>query len=93
LFEIGALHFKKPDFDAFPCLRLAVEAAVRGGNRCAVVNGANEAAFAAFLAGKIPFGRIGACIETALSRVPYSEIHSVDDVLDADAQARAAAGF
>ena len=40
----GALSFSKPDYDAFPCLKLAMECAAKGGNACAVMNGANEAA-------------------------------------------------
>ena len=39
----GALTFAKPDLDAFPCLKLAMECASKGGNSCAVMNGANEA--------------------------------------------------
>ena len=58
LLSCPPLTFHAPDYDAFPCLPLALEAAKRGGVATAVLNGANEAAVALFLAGEIPFGAI-----------------------------------
>src|SRR5215211_5948296 len=51
LVELGALTFEAPDLDAFPCLRLAREAAEAGGTAPCVLNAANEVAVHAFLAG------------------------------------------
>ncbi len=88
--RLTALHFGRPDTQAFPCLRLAMEAAQRGGNRAAVVNGANEVAVARFLRGEIPFGRIPELVELALDTVPYAPIATLSDVLEADQAAREA---
>ena len=55
LFEVQTLHFYPPDPERFPCLRLAFEAARRGGTMPAVLNAANEIAVQAFLDGVIPF--------------------------------------
>jgi 1-deoxy-D-xylulose-5-phosphate reductoisomerase len=91
LFRIGTLSFERPDFERFPCLRLAYEALKRGGNAPAVLNAANEVAVASFLAGKLPFTRIAPVIEAALAEVPQTDISSLADVLAADAAGRAAA--
>ena len=55
LWEQGNLTFFPPDGEAFPCLELCREALRRGGLVPAAVNGANEAAVALFLEGKIRF--------------------------------------
>ena len=49
------LRFEPPDFERFGALRLGLEAAAAGGTAGAVLNGANEAAVAAFLDGRLPF--------------------------------------
>ena len=51
----GPLTFSHPDLEAFPCLRLAMDAAKQGGTACPVMNGANEEAVAKFLADEIGF--------------------------------------
>lgn len=89
---LTAIHFGRPDLQAFPCLRLAIEAAQCGGNRPAVVNGANEVAVARFLRDEIPFGRIPELVELALDAVPNAPIAALSDVLDADQAAREALG-
>jgi 1-deoxy-D-xylulose-5-phosphate reductoisomerase len=88
--RLAALHFGRPDTEAFPCLRLAIEAAQHGGNRPAVINGANEVAVARFLRGEIPFGRIPELVEFALSAIRPAPISTLTDVLDADRAAREA---
>ena len=69
LAALGALDFEAPDLDAFPCLRLAREAAVAGGTAPCVLNAANEVAVHAFLSGRLPFMGIPAVIEQTLERV------------------------
>ena len=86
------LTFHAPDYDAFPCLSLALEAAKTGGTTTAVLNGANEAAVGLFLAGKIPFGDIAKRVERALAGVPVVQAPTLEDVLAADEAARALAG-
>ncbi len=88
---MGALQFESPDFARFPCLGLAYRALEAGGNAPAVLNAANEIAVASFLAGRLTFARIADVVEEVLARVPASRVRTLDDVLEADAQARAAA--
>lgn len=86
--KLTALHFGKPDTNAFPCLQYAIDAAQIGGNRAVVVNGANEVAVARFLRDEIPFGKIDELIQSAITWVPYSAISTLDDVFAADTAAR-----
>lgn len=86
------LTFYAPDYDAFPCLSLALEAAKTGGTATAVLNGANEAAVGLFLEGKIPFGDIAKRVERALAGVPVVQSPTLEEVLAADWAARELAG-
>lgn len=86
----GPLDFCDPDLDAFPCLRLAIDAARRGGTACAVLNGANEAAVALYLADRIGFYDIPRLVETALQAVPVTDAPGLEDILEADRLARQA---
>ena len=82
------LTFHAPDWEAFPCLPLALEAAKRGGVATAALNGANEAAVALFLAGEIPFGAIPERVAKALVAAPDLPRPALEDILAADAAAR-----
>ena len=86
------LTFPAPDYEAFPCLSLALEAAKTGGTATAILNGANEAAVGLFLAGQISFGEIAKRVERALAQVPVVQSPTLEDVLEADKEARQAAG-
>jgi 1-deoxy-D-xylulose-5-phosphate reductoisomerase len=88
LASIGSLNFEPPDEDAFPCLRLAREAAAAGGTAPCVMNAANEVAVAGFLDGQLPFTGIPELIERALDRVPVSQVRHFSDLYRADAEAR-----
>jgi len=88
LTEIGTLTFEKPDFDTFVCLKTAVEAAKIGGTAPAVVNGANEAATALFIDGKIGFTRIGELVRGAFDEIKSTDITDISDCLRADRKAR-----
>lgn len=90
LWNCGPLTFGAPDLEAFPCLALALEAAKTGGTAGAILSGANEAAVAQFLAGKIGFLDIAAKVERALASVPAVQEPSMQDILDADRAAREA---
>lgn len=89
LVACGRFDFMAPDLEAFPCLRLAFEALRQGGRAPAVLNAANEEAVAAFLDGRIGFLQIPEIIETTLNAIEHSPVRSLDDVLAADADARA----
>ncbi|MBR6748801.1 MAG: 1-deoxy-D-xylulose-5-phosphate reductoisomerase [Clostridia bacterium] len=86
----AALTFAHPDYDSFPCLGLARRAARVGGTACAVLNGANEAAVAHFLAGDIRFGQIAEAVSYAMDTIPAQAVTNLDDVFAADREARAA---
>jgi 1-deoxy-D-xylulose-5-phosphate reductoisomerase len=88
LVELGALTFEAPDLDAFPCLRLAREAAEAGGTAPCVLNAANEVAVHAFLAGDLSFTGIPRVIESTLSELPAQPVRHFSDLYAADAQAR-----
>lgn len=88
LCRIGTLNFERPDFQRFPCLRLAYEALSEGGNAPAVLNAANEVAVEAFLGGNLGFTRIPGVIAQTLADVPWKEVASMEDVLAADGVAR-----
>ena len=90
LFALGKLTFEKPDEAKFPALRLAREALRAGGAACTVFNGANEAAVAAFLREEIPFGEIARRVEKAMEKLAGLPADSLEEILDADARARAA---
>ena len=91
LAELGSLTFEPPDEQAFPCLRIAREAAVAGGTAPCVLNAANEVAVHAFLGGRLPFMGIAAVIEGTLERVGAAGVHGFDSLYAADAEARAVA--
>jgi 1-deoxy-D-xylulose-5-phosphate reductoisomerase len=88
LFEVQALHFYPPDFDRFPCLRLAFEAAHTGGTMPAVLNAANEVAVQAFLDETIGFADIAAVIEATMDRHTSVPIDTAEVALQADQWAR-----
>ena len=89
LLSCPPLTFAQPDREVFPCLRLAEEAAAEGGTACAVLNGANEEAVGLFLADRIGFYDIARLTAEARAAVPVTGNPSLDDVLAADAAARA----
>ncbi|MCQ4348488.1 1-deoxy-D-xylulose-5-phosphate reductoisomerase [Pseudomonas stutzeri] len=91
LFAIARLDFEAPDARRFPCLTLARQAAEAGGSAPALLNAANEVAVAAFLDERIGFVDISRMIAAVLDRIPVAAVHQLDGVLQADAEARAAA--
>jgi 1-deoxy-D-xylulose-5-phosphate reductoisomerase len=91
LAEVGALTFEPVDTEAFPCLRLAREAATAGGTAPCVLNAANEVAVHAFLEGRLSFLGIPAVIEAALERLPPGPVRAFESLYDADREARAVA--
>ena len=90
IWNSGALTFGAPDPDTFRCLALALEAAKTGGSAGAILNGANEAAVAMFLDGKIGFLDIAEKVARAMEKVPVIQNPSMTQILEADAAAREA---
>ena len=88
LTSMPALTFAKPDFSEFPCLRLAMEAARRGGGAPAILNAANETAVEAFCEGRLPFLQISEVVEAALDQVESPNEITFDTIMEADAAGR-----
>jgi 1-deoxy-D-xylulose-5-phosphate reductoisomerase len=88
LAQLAQLDFSQPDFERFPCLRLAYEAAEAGQSACIALNAADEVAVAAFLSGQIPFLGIPRTIERVLELTPRAQPQSIAEVLAEDRAAR-----
>jgi 1-deoxy-D-xylulose-5-phosphate reductoisomerase len=87
-----ALEFEAPDLESFPLLRLAREAGERGGTFPCAYNAANEVAVAAFLDGRLPFLGIADTVEETLGAVDGTSARDLNDLIEADAEARRLAG-
>ncbi len=90
--KIGSLTFEAPDPDRFPALRLARECMMQGGAAPTVLNAANEIAVEGFLCGKIGFLDIVRIVEETLGKITGTAIHTLQDVLCVDLEARKIAG-
>jgi len=88
LAALSHLDFEPPDFERFPCLRLAYEAAEKGGAHCIALNAADEVAVEAFLDGHIPFMGIPRTIESVLASTPEAHPGTIAEVLATDQTAR-----
>ena len=88
LIRTGRLDFQAPDTVRFRCLALAQAAARAGGLQPVVLNAANEVAVQAFLERRLNFLEIAAVIEAVLTTTSGGAIGSLEDVLDADSEAR-----
>ncbi len=92
LASLAHLDFEQPDFARFPCLRLAYEAAEKGGAHCIALNASDEIAVEAFLDRRIPFPGIPRTIEKVLEMTPETHPQTIAEVLEVDSQARERAG-
>ncbi len=82
------LDFSAPDYERFPCLRLALQAAQRSATAPAILNAANEVAVAAFLNSNIRFDQIAQIIDEVLQRQDVVEPDSIAQVIATDQTAR-----
>ena len=85
---LSALTFQKPDFERFPCLKLAYEAMNAGGAAPCVLNAANEAAVAAFLDGQIKFTDIAKTVAHCLAQDFSDDLGNIENLLAQDAVTR-----
>jgi 1-deoxy-D-xylulose-5-phosphate reductoisomerase len=88
LIALGSLTFEAVDADAFPCLRLAREAALAGGTAPCVLNAANEIAVHAFLAGRLAFLAIADVIDAALDELGSQRVRAFETLFEVDRRAR-----
>lgn len=83
------LTFEQPDFETFPCMRLAYEASRSGGGQPCVLNAANEVAVAKFLHDEIAFLDIPKMIETALAKINPARPEKLEDYMEIDRETKA----
>ncbi len=88
LFQIGSLTFEKPDFDRFPCLRLAYEAIGKGGNMPCALNAANEVVNLAFRNNAIGYDRIAQVIAETMETATFSTAVSAETYVQTDRECR-----
>ena len=89
LTKCGPLTFFEPDMESFPCLRLAMDCARKGGTACPAMNGANEEAVAMYLRDEIGFYDIYELVSRAVDAVPFVQNPTLEEILEADRAARA----
>ncbi len=91
LFAKEKLTFMRPDMEVFTLLPLAFYCIEKGGALPCALNAANEVAVAAFLKEKIPFWKIAQTVQTTVEHLDscgVSDVHSIDGILEVDAEAR-----
>jgi 1-deoxy-D-xylulose-5-phosphate reductoisomerase len=88
LTRIGQLVFQAPDFQRFPCLKLAYDALLAGETAPAILNAANEVAVEAFLDRRIGFREIDSLIARVMEKLPPVGITNIGDLLEQDCRAR-----
>lgn len=88
LITVSKLDFLSPDFERFPCLKLAYASIHAGGDRPTVLNAANEEAVAAFLNRQIRFTDIAHVVAETLEHMPETKVEDLEHILAIDAQAR-----
>ncbi|KFA58493.1 1-deoxy-D-xylulose-5-phosphate reductoisomerase [Gilliamella sp. wkB18] len=86
--QISSLTFKQPDFDRYPCLKLAIDAFNQGQAATTALNAANEVAVEAFLQHKIGFMDIAKNVSKVLDQLAFPEPSTIDDVFMIDQWAR-----
>lgn len=89
--QLSQLTFEQPNVERFPCLRLAFDALLAGGNMPCILNAANEVANKAFLDGKITFTRLPQIIETVMQKATFNTTSTLEDYVACDAEARSLA--
>ncbi|NKF51735.1 1-deoxy-D-xylulose-5-phosphate reductoisomerase [Shewanella sp. WXL01] len=87
-FKLGQLNFCEPDFERFPCLKLAIDACAQGQEATTVLNAANEVAVAAFLDNQIAFTDIAKVNRASLEQVSAQKLDTIEAILELDAKAR-----
>ena len=86
--EIARLDFEKPDFEKFPCVKLAYHAGRTGGTSTVCLNAANEEAVFAFLDGKIKLYDIYTIVEKMMSSHKVIQNPTIDEIFSVDAAIR-----
>ena len=88
LTELGSLEFTNPDYERFPCLKLAYDAMEAEQSATTVLNAANEVAVSSFLNDQIRFTDISSVIDATLQDIEHVVVNELDMILEKDQQAR-----
>ncbi len=88
LIKVSRLDFESPDYQRFPCLRLAREAMQAGGTATTILNAANEVAVDLFLQEKIRFTDISMLVESVLENLSARKADTLEIILEDDSNAR-----
>lgn len=86
--KISALSFSEPDFNRYPCLKLAIDASNQGQAATTALNAANEMAVEAFLQNRIGFMDIAKHVAAVLDKLNLPEPTTIEDVFSIDKWAR-----
>lgn len=87
-YQLSSLTFTVPDFERYPCLKLAIDASQSGQAATTALNAANEVAVDAFLNHNIKFTDIANINNEILQTLSCAEPETVEDVLEIDKWAR-----
>jgi len=87
-FDIKNLTFERPNWEGFPCLRMAFDAGRIGGTMPVVLHAANEIAVKLFLEQRINFIDIPSLIEKTLEKHTAGSVQSIDQIIEVDRWAR-----
>ena len=83
--------FLEPDYERYPCLKLAIQTCYEGQNSTTILNAANEIAVQAFLDKRIKFSQISNIVDSVLNQLTYQAASSIEELLEIDKIARATA--
>ena len=87
--KLRDLSFEEPDLENFPCLRLAMDCARRGGTAPCVMSAANEVAVHKFLRGELGYNRIYDAAAGAVEAIAWEKADRLETILASDEAARA----
>lgn len=87
-FSCDSFTFLEPDYNRYPCLKLAIQTCYEGQNSTTILNAVNEVAVDSFLNKKIKFTQISNVVETVLNRLTYQAASSIEELLEIDEVAR-----
>ena len=90
-FSCGDFSFSPPDYNRYPCLKLAIDACYQGQQATTMLNAANEVAVDAFLKSKISFVQISQLVERVLSQIQDSPVEHLEHLFAIDDAAKATA--
>lgn len=81
LIKVAKLTFENPDYENFPCLKLAIEAGKCGGLMPTILNSSNEVAVDLYLKDRINFGQIYSIINECMNKFDYSKECTLENIL------------